>query len=44
MPKFTRPEFNVLGGNVTLQETGQAVKNICNGKSTGSDGFTVEYL
>lgn len=44
IPKLSEPEQNSLEGEITLEEATNALKNMSNKKSPGSDGFTVEFF
>ena len=43
-PKLSELEVNSLEGLITLDEATEILKNMKNGKSPGSDGFTVEFF
>ena len=42
--KLSENQKNNLEGKITLNEAFQALKNMANNKSPGSDGFTVEFF
>jgi exonuclease III len=44
VPRLTEFERNSLEGMITLVEASQALKNMNNGKSPGSDGFSAEFF
>lgn len=44
IPKLSEPEQNSLEGEITLEAATNALKNMSNKKSPGSDGFTVEFF
>ena len=44
IPKLTDLEQNSLEGQITLGEAGWVLKNMNNGKSPGSDGFSAEFF
>jgi exonuclease III len=44
LPKLTDMEADQLEGLITLAEASNALKNMTNGKSPGSDGITVDFL
>ena len=44
IPILTLQEKTSLEGEITLAEAGLALKNMISYKSTGSDGFTAEFL
>ena len=43
-PRLTELEANSLEGLITLEEASGVLKNMKNGKSPGSDGFSVEFF
>ena len=44
IPKLSDEQKNKLEGKITYNEALQALKNMSNNKSPGSDGFTVEFF
>jgi exonuclease III len=44
LPTLTETERNSLEGKITLEEASWALKNMKNGKSPGSDGFSGEFF
>ena len=44
IPTLAENEANELEGSLTLEELSYSLKNMKNGKSPGSDGFTVEFF
>ena len=44
LPKLDETEANSLEGLITFEEAGTALRNMNNGKSPGTDGFTVEFF
>lgn len=44
LPQLNEEEANNLEGEITLYEASQALKNMKNFKSPGTDGFTVEFF
>ena len=44
MPQLDEEEANNLEGEITINEASQALKNMKNFKSPGTDGFTVEFF
>ena len=44
LPKLSNTESEELEGTITYEEASYALKNMKNGKSPGTDGFTVELL
>ena len=44
LPKLSETEANALEGNISLEEAGIVLRNMKNGKSPGTDGFTVEFF
>ena len=43
IPKLDDNRKSALEGPITIQEALQALKNMANNKSPGSDGFTTEF-
>ena len=43
-PKIAEEEADNLEGKITVEEATCALKRMKNGKSPGSDGFTVDFL
>ena len=43
-PKIAEEEAGNLNGKITVEEATCALKRMKNGKSPGSDGFTVEFF
>jgi exonuclease III len=43
IPKISKDSKELCDGNITLNETGAALKDLQNGKSPGSDGFTPDF-
>ena len=44
IPKLDEPRSRQLEGPLTLEEISSSLKNMSNGKSPGSDGFTSEFF
>ena len=44
IPKLPTDKMNELEGEITIQEAGIALKQMKNGKSPGTDGFTSEFF
>jgi hypothetical protein len=44
IPRLSTLEADKLEGIITLEEASKALKNMKNGKSPGSDGFSVEFF
>ena len=44
IPKISEDEKEILKGKITLEEAGYALYNMKNGKSPGTDGFTVDFF
>ena len=44
IPKLTEFEANSIEGMITLEEASISLKNMKNGKSPGTDGFTVDFF
>jgi exonuclease III len=44
LPKLTQEEAAMLEGYITVDEAGQVLKNMSNGKSPGTDGMTVDFF
>ena len=44
IPKLVHEEQQSLDGKITIEEAGYALNKMENGKSPGSDGFTVEFF
>ena len=44
LPKLEEIESNSLEGLITIEEASEALKNMKNGKSPGTDGMTVEFF
>ena len=44
LPKLDETEANAIEGLITYEEASTALRNMNNGKSPGTDGFTVEFF
>lgn len=44
IPKLSNEEQHSLSGKITIEEATNSLKNMKNGKSPGTDGFTVEFF
>jgi len=44
LPVLSVKEADELEGDITLKEASYVLKNMCNGKSPGSDGFPAEFF